>query len=217
MRGGKPPLERAIRLMGAAALLAAASFLLPAASEAAPKLFGTVEFRMPPRNGDGWASVLKRNASHPVFAQAESFLSRSTTWGKLRSHLEGKPFMEKLDAVNRFWNASPYRSDREAYGKDDYWAAPYEFVSRSGDCEDYCIVKYFTLKALGVSVDSMRIVVVRETIRGIGHAVLAVYEGENIWILDNLADNVRSSRRIRNYIPQYSLNEKKRWSHVRPH
>ena len=86
----------------------------------------------------------------------------------------------------------------------------------SGDCEDYSIVKYYTLKALGVPVDDMRIVVVRETIRNIGHAVLAVYDGDDIYILDNLSEAVRPAQRIRNYVPQFSVNEKNRWVHVKP-
>lgn len=61
----------------------------------------------------------------------------------------------------------------------------------------------------------MRVVVVRETIRNMGHAVLAVYSGENIYLLDNLSDAVRSAQRVRNYVPQFSVNEKHRWVHVK--
>ena len=81
--------------------------------------------------------------------------------------------------------------------------------------QNWLSVKYYTLKALGISPDRMRIVVVRETIRNIGHAVLAVYDGEEVYILDNLSDAVRPMERIRNYVPQFSVNEKHRWVHVR--
>ena len=123
--------------------------------------------------------------------------------------------LEKLNIVNRFWNLWPYCTDPEVYGKPDYWAAPYQFLSKSGDCEDYCIIKYFTLKELGVSIDDMRIVVVKETIRNIGHAILAVYDGDKIYILDNLSEAVRPAERVRNYVPQFSVNEKYRWVHVK--
>ena len=217
MDTGRAGFSLAVRIVSAALALEVLSFIAAGPAFAAgPMLFGTVEFRMANEKQKNWLSMLKRNSQHPSFNDMEQRLTRSTTWGGMKRRLEGKPVMDILREVNRFWNAWPYRSDREAYGKTDYWASPHEFIRNSGDCEDYCIVKYFTLKALGIPVDSMRIAVVKETIRGIGHAVLAVYEGGNIYILDNLADNVRSSQRIRNYIPQYSINEKARWVHVRP-
>lgn len=181
---------------------------------ARPHLFNTVEFQMTLASQKNWLGVMERNSRHPIFIDAQK-LTHTLTWGELKAKAETLSILEKLRLVNQFWNRWPYRTDKELYHKDDYWAAPYEFLERSGDCEDYSIVKYYTLKELGVSIDDMRIVVVRETIRNIGHAVLAVYCGEEIYILDNLSDAVRSSYRIRNYIPQYSVNEKHRWVYVK--
>ena len=145
----------------------------------------------------------------------EKRFNDSTLWKDLKKKTSGRSFLEQLDIVNRFWNLWPYRSDQEVYRKQDYWAAPYEFLIQSGDCEDYCIAKYYTLKELGVPVDDMRIVVVRETIRNIGHAILVVYRGNDIYILDNLSNDVRQAERVRNYLPQFSVNEKHRWIHVK--
>ena len=193
----------------------AAALLLPATSaQAGPNLFGTVEFQMNLKKQQNWLSAMERNRKKPIFFDEKRFNS-STLWKDLKKRAAGKPFLEQLDIVNRFWNLWPYRTDREVYGKQDYWAAPYEFLAHSGDCEDYCIIKYYTLKALGLPADRMRIVVVRETIRNIGHAVLAVYDGDKVYILDNLSDAVRPMERIRNYVPQFSVNEKHRWVHVR--
>ncbi len=189
-------------------------FLTPSA-QAKARLFGTVEFQMELKKQKNWLSAIERNRKKPIFFDENRFNS-STLWKDLRQKAEGRPFREKLDIVNRFWNRWPYRTDQEVYRKQDYWAAPYEFLSKSGDCEDYCIVKYYTLKELGVPVDDMRIVVVRETIRNIGHAILAVYQGDDIYILDNLSDSVRPAQRVRNYAPQFSVNEKYRWVHVKP-
>ncbi len=47
--------------------------------------------------------------------------------------------------------------------------------SRGISHEDYTIIKYFTLKEMGVDPASMRIVVLRDTIRNLAHAVLVVY------------------------------------------
>lgn len=191
-----------------------ASFLLQALPvQAKPLLFGTVEFQMPLDKQKNWLSVIDENKKSPVLYN-ETKLNRSTTWKQLKQSVEGKPLMEKLKLVNRFWNTWPYRTDKDVYGKSDVWAAPVRFLKTSGDCEDYSIAKYFTLKEFGVPVGDMRIVVVRETIRNIGHAVLAVYVGEEIFILDNLSDSVRSTARIKNYVPQFSVNEEHRWMHV---
>ena len=179
-----------------------------------PHLFGTIDFRRPLEKQQNWLSVLRRNAEAPIFTD-ERFLTRSTTWKELKSRAQGKPFKAMLDVVNHFWNTWPYRADKEVWGKDDFWATPAEFLSRSGDCEDYCIAKYFTLRELGIPADDMRIVIVRETIRGIAHAVLAVYEGQQVYILDNLNDHVRPMRRVRNYQPVFSVNENGRWMHVK--
>ncbi|MBR3880717.1 MAG: transglutaminase-like cysteine peptidase [Mailhella sp.] len=181
---------------------------------AKPHLFGTVAFRRPLEKQKNWISVLQRNAESPIFEDKKR-LSRSITWEELKEKTQDRPFKEMLDVVNRFWNSWPYRLDKEVWGKDDYWATPAEFLSRSGDCEDYCIAKYFTLRELGVPADDMRIVVVRETVRGVAHAVLAVYEGQQVHILDNLVEHVRPMRRVRNYQPYFSVNENGCWMHVK--
>ena len=181
---------------------------------ARPRLFGTVEFRRPLEKQKNWLAVLKRNADSPIFDD-ERKLRRSTTWKQLREKAQSGTRLHMLAEVNRFWNAWPYRADREVWGKEDFWAAPAEFLSRSGDCEDYCIAKYFTLRELGIPAEEMRIVIVRETIRGLAHAVLAVYDGQDVHILDNLSDQVRPMRRVRNYQPHFSVNEKGRWMHVK--
>ena len=179
-----------------------------------PHLFGTIDFRRPLEKQQNWLAVLRRNAESPIFKD-EVFLTRSTSWKELKARAQGKPLKEMLDVVNRFWNTWPYRADKEVWGQDDFWATPAEFLKRSGDCEDYCIAKYFTLREFGIPADDMRIVVVRETIRGIAHAVLVVYEGQQVHILDNLSEHVRPMRRVRNYLPYFSVNENGRWMHVK--
>ena len=105
-----------------------------------PRLFGTVEFRLSLKKQKNWLDVLRRHADAPVFQDGKK-LNRSTTWKELKGRAQGKPLFEMLDVVNRFWNGWPYRADAEVWGQEDYWAAPAEFLSRSGDCEDYCIAK----------------------------------------------------------------------------
>lgn len=124
--------------------------------------------------------------------------------------------METLESVNALFNKWPYRLDIETYGKSDYWASPNEFLKLSGDCEDYSIIKYFALKQLGFNADNMRIVIVKDRIRNIGHAVLAVFINDTAFILDNLSNLVLPHSKYQHYIPQYSVNGVNRWAHIRP-
>lgn len=138
----------------------------------------------------------------------------ATSWRRIMSQARGQSPLEQLRLVNAFFNKWPYRLDEEAYGASDWWATPQEFLKISGDCEDYAIIKYFALRKLGFSPDDLRIVVLKDRIRNIGHAVLAVFLDGEAHILDNVTDMIFPHTKYRHYIPQYSLNETARWSHI---
>lgn len=178
------------------------------------QLFGTIEFKRPLSSLPGWLDVLKRNKKDPIFIPGKYF-KKSVTWDSFKKNAQGKNTMELLRYVNSFWNTWPYKEDIANWGVEDYWAIPAEFLKKSGDCEDYAIVKYFTLKELGIPAENMRIVVVRDTLRNLAHAVLAVYLNGDAYILDNLSNTVLSHSRIRQYSPQYSVNESGRWAHLK--
>lgn len=179
------------------------------------KLFGTVEIQRPLSTLPGWLDVLKRNQADPIF-QAARQLNRTSTWQQLQAKAAGQSELEQLRLINSFWNTWPYKEDKANWGKEDYWAIPAQFLKKSGDCEDYAIAKYFTLKELGIDPQKMRIVVLRDTIRRLAHAVLAVYLDDDVYVLDNLSNVVLSHRRLPNYSPQYSVNEYGRWAHMKP-
>ncbi len=56
--------------------------------------------------------------------------------------------------------------------------------------------------------------VLRDRIRGVGHAVLAVYLGDDILILGSLSSLIVSHSRYKHYVPQVSMNETTRWAHL---
>ena len=65
---------------------------------------------------------------------------------------------EKLVSVNNYFNQFSYVEDLDLYGREDYWATLRETLGRnSGDCEDFAIAKYFTLRDLNLSEENMRI------------------------------------------------------------
>ncbi len=177
-------------------------------------LFGTKEFRSRISTLPQWVSVLERNAASPILVDG-FMLNKNTSWNSLKERLQNLSKMEQLREVNKFWNQWPYRLDQTVYKKPDYWAIPKQFQKTSGDCEDYAIAKYFTLKELGFNPDDMRLIIVIEKIRNIAHAILGVYMDGDVYILDNLSNAVLSHTKLGNYEPQYSVNEKYRWGHVR--
>lgn len=180
------------------------------------RLFGTLEFKGKISKLPKWTGVLNKMKAWKGYfnSPAMAKLPAKGPWLKLKKSLKGKSDMEKLKAVNRFFNQWPYRLDSANYGKSDYWASPPEFLMKSGDCEDYAIAKFYALKEVGFSGDSMRIVAVRDRIRNIGHAILAVYLPDNVYILDNQTVLVLPHVKYKHYLPQYSVNEKFRWMHV---
>lgn len=114
---------------------------------------------------------------------------------------------EKLDAVNREMNLRNYVLDDINWGVSDYWASPVEFFVKNGDCEDYAISKYFSLRALGVDADSMRVIVLLDQNLKVPHAVLAVETPSDVLILDNQIQHVISHSRIHHYRPIYDVSE----------
>lgn len=134
-------------------------------------------------------------------------------WEKFLNSIKGKNTKAQIKAVNKEMNEAEYILDIINWGVQDYWATPYQFFIKDGDCEDYAIAKYMSLKALGFSPDDMRIVVLQDTNLGVIHAVLAVYVGNEILVLDNQITQVVSSNRIHHYVPIYSINERFWWRH----
>lgn len=119
-----------------------------------------------------------------------------------------------LESVNRYMNRSPYIVDPVNWGLPDFWATPDEFFLKDGDCEDYAISKYVTLKRLGVDPASMRLVILQDENLRVAHAVLAVEMDGTFQILDNQVDSVLPHDKILHYRPVYSINEGSWWLHM---
>ncbi|MCH8618009.1 transglutaminase-like cysteine peptidase [Undibacterium sp. TS12] len=127
---------------------------------------------------------------------------------------DGQFEMPILRQVNDYYNRVPYFTDQEHWGVNDYWATPVEFVaSWGGDCEDYAIAKYMTLKDLGIPAERLRITYVRATRMGETHMVLAYYPTPTAepWILDNLVDEIQPGSARSDLVPVYSFNDEDLW------
>lgn len=165
-----------------------------------------------------WARVLQR------YAQEEAIERMPCRGGvcalqRWRAHLEGlrgREWSEQMRSVDAYINRTRFVHDSSNYGLADFWATPREFFARGGDCEDFAIAKYLSLKRLGWNMDNVRVVVTMETRRRELHAVLAVQAGGTIWILDNLLTQPTDHRQVRQYRPIFSINEHAWWFHSHP-
>lgn len=215
----EPNLKQKLSRFFMGATLATAICLAPAFATAHPnRVFGTVEFgRNPGEHYKIGMEVLKLGISDPVFAK-DTKLGKKLTWESFAHIIESKSSLsEKLDLVNNFWNSTAYVDDDVNWQMDDHWATPSQFLKRGGDCEDYAIAKYLTLRKLGIPADDMRLLMVIEKKRNLPHALLAVNDGEKTWILDNIDQELKLEDEVReNYEIKMSLNENRAWTHVTP-
>lgn len=163
-----------------------------------------------------WTSVMPRYNQQHKTAEAEcrNDLCMSRQWESLLTYLKDKPLKMQMDALNDFFNAMPYIADEDNFSTDDYWQTPYELMTQGGDCEDYAIAKFISLKRLGVSESNMRIMIVRDqNLGGIIHAVLEVKMDGERYILDNQSKMVKSTASIFHYLPVYAINTHRWWGY----
>jgi len=127
----------------------------------------------------------------------------------------------KLRAIQLFFNRRiRFATDEVAWGQLDYWASPLESLRRGmGDCEDYAIAKYFSLLAVGLPAQRLRLVYVRAQLDDgplQPHMVLAYYPaaGAEPLVLDNLQDEIVPASRRDDLRPVFSFNSEGLWQGV---
>ena len=142
---------------------------------------------------------------------------RLADWVKLVAANKKKSDAEKLRLANDFFNQVPFVSDAEHWTVRDYWATPTEMLATNGgDCEDYSIGKYFTLLALGMNMDRLRITYVKATTlppADQAHMVLTYYATPDAvpLVLDNLQPAIKPASERGDLIPVYSFNGDGLW------
>lgn len=139
---------------------------------------------------------------------------RLLNWQELANSRPNVSDLEKLQTVNSFFNQAKFVSDQEHWGREDYWATPVELLAtNAGDCEDYSIAKYFTLKEMGFPVDQLKITYVKALQLNQAHMVLAYYAEPSAipLILDNLINDIRPATERSDLLPVYSFNAEGIW------
>jgi len=136
-------------------------------------------------------------------------------WQQLITENQDLTEQEKLNRVNEFFNANiQFIDDQALWDLKDYWATPLETLSKGGgDCEDYAIAKYFTLKRLGVDESKLRLTYVKAVELNQAHMVLTYFENKRAepLVLDNLIIDIKYATQRTDLIPVYSFNGKGLW------
>ncbi|MGR5140318.1 transglutaminase-like cysteine peptidase [Photobacterium sp. DNB23_23_1] len=139
---------------------------------------------------------------------------RVTAWWQLLKILKQQDELTQLKQVNDFLNQMQFLDDIEIWGKDDYWATPLEFLGAgAGDCEEFSIAKYMSLRELGVNDEKLRLIYVKALTLNQFHMVLAYYPTPNAvpLLLDNLSPDILQASQRPDLQPIYSFNGNKLW------
>ena len=136
--------------------------------------------------------------------------ARIEAWNQMLQGETRQPEREQLSAVNRFFNQQlSFRDDTRIWRQTDYWATPIEsLVKGAGDCEDYALAKYFSLRNLGVPSEKLRITYVKALTRNQAHMVLTYYATPSAdpLVLDNLISDIRPASNRKDLLPVYAFN-----------
>jgi predicted transglutaminase-like cysteine proteinase len=176
-----------------------------------PKIFGSIE--LPSKNLKKFPKWLDMVGRWKGGSPCESDTCTTKGWQGLVEDLKGKDRLTQIKEVNKLLNSKKYIIDMKNWGLEDYWATPYQFLRKNGDCEDYAIAKFMVLKELGIPMEDMRVVALQDLNLGVGHAVLVVYEGNDPLLLDNQIKSVVPANTVKHYQPVYSINENGWWLH----
>ncbi len=139
---------------------------------------------------------------------------RLNSWQTLMQESKMLSEVEKLNEVNTFFNQLNFVSDISHWGVSDFWATPIEFLaSGGGDCEDYSIAKYFTLREMGVDDTKLRITYVKAVALNQAHMVLSYFAkpGQEPVILDNLIADIKPASSRTDLVPVYNFNGDGLW------
>ena len=150
----------------------------------------------------------------PVDSIDKEVRARVEQWKSLIDSGSKWSDIQKLTSVNNFVNQFNFVDDIEHWGQEDYWATPLQtLVTQGGDCEDFSIAKYFTLTAMGMSEDKLRLTYVKALTINKAHMVVSYFERKNIepLVLDNLNPVIVPSSQRQDLIPVYSFNGDGMW------
>lgn len=162
-----------------------------------------------------WDFSLISRRAETLYGPLGEGRKRIDAWQQLLATQKQISEPEQLKVVNQFFNKQlHYREDIDLWRQEDYWATPIEALWKgAGDCEDYAIAKYFTLRHLGVPSEKLQITYVKALSLNRAHMVLTYYPSPNAMplVLDSLIDVIKPANQRTDLLPVYSFNAQGLW------
>jgi len=178
-----------------------------------------------------WYAVMGRYEAYMNVSENRAFMN---DWYSQLDHLKNKSLEEQAAGVDGLVDELvTYEFDEDTYNQGDYWGTPVETAYlRQGDCDDFAILKYFSLRYLDVPAERMYLIgVATDNGNTLNHMTLMIDVEDrgvsdflrglvgvkpqvNWTILDN--DGSPQGRLIEedrtNFTPFFALNETGFWS-----
>lgn len=165
-------------------------------------------------NADWDFSLITRRASS-LYGPSTDGRHRVDEWRAMLSERKPASDLALLQRVNQFFNQElRYVEDIDLWHLDDYWATPVEALWKgAGDCEDFAIAKYFSLRQRGMPAEKLLITYVKVLNPERAHMVLTYYpdnDGEPL-VLDSLTDTIEPADSRKDLLPVYAFNGEGVW------
>ncbi len=131
---------------------------------------------------------------------------------KLLNTINTKSDLEKLEEINNFFNKIEFKNDIKVWKQKDYWATREEFLNMAvGDCEDYVISKYFSLRQLGIDDTKIFLTYVKAIKYKQSHMVLTYFKNKRSapLVLDNIVQEILPSSKRKDLRPLFNFNGEK--------
>ncbi|VVM98165.1 cysteine protease LapG [Pseudomonas fluorescens] len=162
-----------------------------------------------------WDFSLISRRAQALYGPLGEGQQRINAWQQLLATQKQISELQQLDVVNQFFNRQlRYEEDIDLWRLVDYWQTPIETLWQgAGDCEDFAIAKYFSLRHLGVSSDKLRITYVKAVSLNRAHMVLTYYSSPEAvpLVLDSLIDAIRPASQRADLLPVYAFNAQGLW------
>lgn len=169
-----------------------------------------------PGLGAGWDFSAISTRTERLYGPATpAARQRIAEWAALLNTPSQGRIQDTLKQVNQFFNARmSFRDDIVVWKQQDYWATPIEFLRKgAGDCEDFALAKYFTLREMGVPANQLRITYVKALELNQAHMVVTWYSTPTAipLVLDNLKTAILPATQRTDLLPVYAFNGEGLW------
>ena len=159
-------------------------------------------------------SLIARRAGS-LYGPSVEGRQRLEAWKAMLGGQKPASELEQLQRVNAFFNRElRYVEDIDLWHMDDYWATPVQSLWKgAGDCEDFAIAKYFSLRQWGMPAEKLLITYVKVLNPERAHMVLTYYPDadDEPLVLDSLLDTIEPADARKDLLPVYAFNGEGVW------